>query len=316
MPDAVVTVSVQVPVSTEANISIIPSFPAMPIARRVSPYLPPSSFRTIDRSAQLPAAKAFCVARISTAKPKDRASIIFGMVELSQKGVGRVIKMPGRAAKSVNAPCVTGDWLYAGLALSNRPDDAPPRFRQARGAGMTLLILGLILFSGAHLFKRLAPARRAAIGAAGKGLVALAVVAGIVLMVVGYRSAPYLDVWSPPEFLTHVNNLLMLIAVFLLGVGNVPGVVRTKMRHPMLGSVKVWALAHLLVNGDLASIVLFGGMLAWAVVNLILINKAEPTWQRPVAGPVRNDLIYGVVSLLLFVAITFVHTWLGVSPFG
>ena len=181
---------------------------------------------------------------------------------------------------------------------------------------MTLLILGLILFSGSHLFKRLMPDRRAAMGDKGKGIVALVSLAGIVLMVISYRSAPYIEVWSPPAFLTHVNNLLMVIAVFLLGVGYSWGVVRTKMRHPMLGAVKVWALAHLLVNGDLAGIVLFGWMLAWAVVSLILINKAERVWVRPDIGPLRNDLIYGVASLLLFGVITYVHTWLGVSPFG
>ena len=181
---------------------------------------------------------------------------------------------------------------------------------------MTLLILGLILYSGSHLFKRLLPAKRAAMGNAGKAVVALASLAGIVLMVIGYRMAPYFEVWSPPRFLIHVNNLLMLIAVFLLGVGTVRGVVRSKLRHPMLGAVKVWALAHVLVNGDLAAIVLFGWMLAWAVLSLILINKAQPVWVRPDAGPMRNDLIYGVVSLLIFAAITYVHTWLGVSPFG
>ena len=181
---------------------------------------------------------------------------------------------------------------------------------------MVLLILGVLVWSGAHLFKRLLPAKRAAMGAAGKGVVAVASLAGIVLMVIGYRSAPYIGVWTPPAFLTHVNNLLMLVAVFLLGIGNMWGMVRTKLRHPMLGAVKVWALAHLLVNGDLASIILFGGLLAWAVVSLILINKAVPVWVRPAPGPVRNDVIFAGVSLLFYAAIAFIHTGLGVSPFG
>ena len=181
---------------------------------------------------------------------------------------------------------------------------------------MILLILGLILYVGSHLFKRLMPDRRAAMGDAGKGMVALTSLAGIVLMVIGYRAAPYIEVWTPPAFLRHVNNLLMLVAVYLLGIGNMWGVVRTKLRHPMLGAVKVWALAHLLVNGDLASIVLFGGLLAWAVVSLILINKAVPVWVRPERGPVRNDLIFAGVTVLLYGIIAYVHTWLGVSPFG
>lgn len=181
---------------------------------------------------------------------------------------------------------------------------------------MVLLILGLILFAGAHLFKRLLPERRIAMGDMGKGVVALVSLAGIVLMVIGYRAAPFIAVWTPPAFLTHLNNLLMLIAVYLLGAGKIRGVVRTRLRHPMLGAVKLWALAHFLVNGDLASIVLFGGLLGWAVANLILINKAEPVWLGPQIGPVRNDLIYGALSVLIFAAIAYVHIWLGVSPFG
>ena len=181
---------------------------------------------------------------------------------------------------------------------------------------MTLLILGLILYSGSHLLKRLAPEKRAAMGNSGKGIVALVSLAGIVLMVIGYRMAPVIEVWTPPRFLIHVNNLLMLLAVFLLGIGNMWGVVRTKIRHPMLTAVKVWALAHLLVNGDLASVVLFGWMLGWAVLSVILINKSEGAWVRPEVGPVRNDLIFVAISVLVFGAIAYVHTWLGYSPFG
>ena len=182
---------------------------------------------------------------------------------------------------------------------------------------MTLLILGLALWTAAHLFKRLAPGPRAALGEMpGKMLVTVAALLAIVLMVKGFRGADVVTVWSPPDFLTHVNNLLMLLAVFLLGLGYSKGVLRARMRHPMLGAVKTWAFAHLLVNGDLAGIVLFGGMLAWAVVSLILINRQEPVWNRPAPGPVRNDVIYAVVSLVVFAVITFIHNWLGVSPFG
>jgi uncharacterized membrane protein len=121
--------------------------------------------------------------------------------------------------------------------------------------------------------------------------------------------------WNPPAFLTHINNLLMLIAVFLVNLGKVPGLLRSKMRHPMLGAVKVWALAHLLVNGDLASVILFGGMLAWAVFDMIKINKMQE-WARPAAGPVIYDIGYGFVSLGVFAAIAWLHTYLGYWPFG
>jgi hypothetical protein len=108
----------------------------------------------------------------------------------------------------------------------------------------------------------------------------------------------------------------MLIAVFLVDLGYSRGVLRTKIRHPMLTAVKIWAFAHLLVNGDLASMVLFGGLMAWAVVSLILINRQEPAWVPPAPGPLRNDLIYGGIMLVVFGVIVFIHNWLGHWPLG
>jgi uncharacterized membrane protein len=94
------------------------------------------------------------------------------------------------------------------------------------------------------------------------------------------------------------------------------GRLRGKMRHPQLTSVKIWAVAHLLVNGDLASIILFGGMLAWAVLEVILINKAVPVWDRPQPGEAKRDIILVVITLVVYVVVALIHMWLGVSPFG
>lgn len=179
-----------------------------------------------------------------------------------------------------------------------------------------ILTLGVALWAYSHLMKRVTPNFRAGLGdAKGKGLVAGMTVLAIVLMVWGYRGAEVIQLWYPPAFFTHINNLLMLVAVFLVNLGYVPGLLRSKLRHPMLGAVKVWALAHLLVNGDLASVILFGGMLAWAVFDLIKINKMQE-WARPAAGPVMYDIGYAFVSLGLFGAIAWVHTYLGYWPFG
>jgi uncharacterized membrane protein len=182
---------------------------------------------------------------------------------------------------------------------------------------MTLLILGLALWFVSHLFRRLAPGLRASLGEMpGKLTVTVLSILALVLMVRGYRAAPVVDLWYPPAFLTHVNNLLMLIAVFLIGAGYAKGVVRTRIRHPMLTAVKTWAFAHLLVNGDLASVILFGGLMAWAVINLILINRQEPVWTGPEAGPLRNDLLYGAAAAAIFAAIVWIHNWLGHWPLG
>lgn len=179
-----------------------------------------------------------------------------------------------------------------------------------------VLTLGVALWSYSHLMKRITPDFRASLGddrgkMVAAGLAALA----IILMIYGYRNAEVIQIWNPPAFLVHVNNLLMLVAVFLIFLGSVPGRLRSKMRHPMLGSVKVWALAHLLVNGDLASVSLFGGMLAWAVFDLIKINKMQ-VWDRPAAGPVLYDAVWALASVGVFVAIGWVHTYLGYWPYG
>lgn len=182
---------------------------------------------------------------------------------------------------------------------------------------MTLLILGLALWFASHLFKRIAPGLRAQLGEMpGKLIVTALSLLAVALMVKGYRAAPVIDLWYPPAFLTHVNNLLMPIAVFLIGVGFVRGVTRTKIRHPMLTAVKTWAVAHLLVNGDLASVILFGGLLAWAVTSLILINRQEPVWARPEPGPLRNDLLYALAAAVLFTVIVWIHNRLGYWPLG
>jgi uncharacterized membrane protein len=113
----------------------------------------------------------------------------------------------------------------------------------------------------------------------------------------------------------HLNNLLMLAAVALMGMGRSRGRARAWLRHPMLTGVTVWAVAHLLVNGDRASLVLFGGLGLWAVAAMALINAREPHWTRPEPGPASGDLRLAVITVVAFAAIAGIHTWLGYWPF-
>lgn len=176
---------------------------------------------------------------------------------------------------------------------------------------MTTLIIGLILWIAAHTFKRLLPRQRAALGEAGKGFVAAALALAVVLMVIGYRSAPFVPVYDPLPGMGHANNTLMLISVFLFGVGGTKGTLYTRMRHPMLTGQILWAIAHLLVNGDRASIVLFGGIGLWAVAQIVLINRAGP-WKRPVAGRgLKGDAMNLAGTLVLFGLIAWIHALLG-----
>ncbi|WP_118133323.1 NnrU family protein [Oceanicella sp. SM1341] len=182
---------------------------------------------------------------------------------------------------------------------------------------MTLLIIGLILWWGAHLLKRLAPGLRASMGdKTGKGVVAVALLLSLVLMVLGYRGADFVNVWFPPMWAWHLNNLLMLIAIALLGMGHSKGRARSWFRHPMLMAVATWGVAHLLVNGDLASVVLFGGLAAWAVAEMLVINATSPAWVRPEPGPAKGDMRLALITIIAFVLIVAVH-WgvFGVKPF-
>lgn len=181
---------------------------------------------------------------------------------------------------------------------------------------MTLIVLGLALWWAAHLFKRLAPEARARLGEAGKGLVAVLVLAGVVLMVMGYRGVAHVDLWYPPAFLTHLNNLLMLFAVYLYAASGMKTWITRPIRHPQLTAVKTWAVAHLMVNGDLASVVLFGGLLAWAVVEVILINRSTPRGPLPEPAPMGKEIGAVVGAVVVLVGIMLVHNWLGVPPWG
>jgi uncharacterized membrane protein len=189
---------------------------------------------------------------------------------------------------------------------------------------MTLIVLGLALWWAAHLWKRVAPGSRAGFGEAGKGLVAVLVLAGVVLMVIGWRGSAWLGidaaetvfVWDPPRFLIHVNNLLMLFAFYLYAASGMKTRITRVIRHPQLTAVKTWAVAHLLVNGDLAAIVLFGGILAWAVVSVILINKAEPRPVPPAPAPIGKEIGAVVGAVLVMGVVMLIHNWLGVPPWG
>jgi uncharacterized membrane protein len=180
---------------------------------------------------------------------------------------------------------------------------------------MTLLLVGIALWWAGHFFKRVLPGVRRRMGDRGKGVAALFILAGLVAMVMGYRGAALETVFVPPAWGRHANNLLMLVAVILLGMGSSKGKLRAWLRHPMLMGVLVWAVAHVLVNGDRPSLVLFGSMGLWAVVEMVVINAKDGPWTRPEPGPIRGDVRLIVISLVAFGVIAAIHTWLGVYPF-
>lgn len=182
---------------------------------------------------------------------------------------------------------------------------------------MTLLVIGLLIWTIAHMFKRLAPGARAALddrfGEASKGIFGVVLLASVVLMVMGYRAAPFSPVYEPLSWGVHLNNLLMLVAVALMGVGNSKSRLRGKLRNPMLTGTLVWAVAHLLVNGDAASVLLFLWMALWALGEMALINRAEPA-PAPYEGSVAGDVRLALISVAVFGVIVLIHNWLGYWP--
>jgi len=186
---------------------------------------------------------------------------------------------------------------------------------------MTLLVAGVLIWTFVHLFKRIMPEARASIdekiGAGpAKGIISLIFLASIVMMVFGFMAASAQAVYFPPSWTAGVNNLLMLVAVFLMGAGSGKGISPTLLRHPMLTGVIVWSGAHLLANGDMRSIVLFGGLGIWAVLNMLVINMREGAWDRPEAGPIKANIKTVVISLVIFAVIAAIHHFIGPSPFG
>ena len=189
--------------------------------------------------------------------------------------------------------------------------------------GYLLLILGVGLWIAAHMFKRIAPAQRATLddwmGEGSRGIFALLILAALVLMVIGYRAIGPLDyvfLWSVPPWMGHLNNLAVLVSFYVFGIGMAKGALSQKVRHPMLLGVLIWALAHLVVNGDLAGLILFGGLAAWSVASILLINARQPAWTPPARKPGPRDAVAAGIVLVVYVVVGLIHLWLGVNPFG
>lgn len=181
---------------------------------------------------------------------------------------------------------------------------------------MSLLILGLVLFLGIHVFTTLRGARAAVIGRLGegpyKGLYSLIAAVGLVLIVWGfsrYRSEGYVQIWNPPFAIFHPIALVLLwfALVALTATYAPPSRIKSLLRHPMLVAVKVWALSHLLVNGDLGSLLLFGSLLAWAIYDRIAVKRRGDAGAPAVASFGRNDAIVVVIGTIAFLIIIWLH---------
>ncbi len=177
---------------------------------------------------------------------------------------------------------------------------------------MILLILGILMWWATHMSKYVVPAQ---LSNTIKRLKMPLLIVSLLLIVFGFRASPFIHIWGPLGVLFHVNNLMMLCALYFVSPGPKKGALFYKMRHPMMIGISIWATAHLLVNGDLASILLFGSMLIWAITTMSVTNKFEPDWEPNPRGTVLKDIMYFGVAVLLLGGIGAIHGLVGPSPF-
>jgi uncharacterized membrane protein len=190
---------------------------------------------------------------------------------------------------------------------------------------MLVLILGLVVLLGAHSFTTFRETRTSLIERFGartyKSVYSLVALVGFALIVWGfarYRAEGLIPIWSPPTWTRHLAIALMWFAFVALASTNpAPGRIRGWLRHPMLVAVKIWALAHLLANGDAGGIVLFGSFLAWAVFDRIAVKKRGDNGAPRLASFTRADAIALGAGTLAYAAMIFLHPVLiGVAVIG
>ena len=189
---------------------------------------------------------------------------------------------------------------------------------------MIVLIVGLVIFLGVHsisivnrewrnrMFEHMGEKKW-------KALYSITALVGFAMLVYGYglaRQHPVV-VYVPPYWLRYVTGILMLPVFPLFFASHLPGKIKSTVKHPMLAAVKIWATAHLLSNGMLADILLFGGLLAWAVVDRISVKRNPRGPVDRIPPSTRNDVIAVVGGLITYVVfMRWLHGWLiGVVPF-
>ncbi len=191
--------------------------------------------------------------------------------------------------------------------------------------GLAVLILGLAIFLGAHIFVTFCDDRERMIARLGQGgyraLFALNALIGLTLIVWGfaqYRVHGWIEIWSPPAFMRHVTVLLMLFAAIFFTAAFIPSHIKQRLKHPMLAGVKTWALAHLLSNGDLGSILLFGSFLAWGVYARIAAKRRGDLGATTAPTGWTNDIIVLLLGVVIFLALGFAFhpIVIGVPVFG
>ena len=186
---------------------------------------------------------------------------------------------------------------------------------------MSLLIAGLLVFTIVHLVPAASPATRARlVDSLGegpyRGLYSIVIIASLVLIVFGWKTATPTSVYVPPVGGGAVISALVFAAFVMFVTSKARSNYRRFVRHPQMIAVILWSVAHLLVNGDSRSVLLFGGLCIWAVFEIVLCNKRDGAWRKPDVVPFSADMIVAVIAAAAFGAFFFLHKALfGVLPY-
>lgn len=184
---------------------------------------------------------------------------------------------------------------------------------------MTWLIGGVAVWIIVHLVPAASPAlRRRLVDALGengyRGLFSLSVLAGLVGIVIGWRSTIPQAVYAPPAWGRDLSYLLMFLSVVLFGASHARTNLKQVVRHPQLTALLLWSIAHLLANGDTRSLVLFGGLGLWALVEIPLLNRREGPWQKAERASLKSEAIGATVAVVVYIVLMLLHPYFAGVP--
>ena len=174
--------------------------------------------------------------------------------------------------------------------------------------GLAILVLGLVVFLAPHTLTAFRAARQSVVDRLGEGpykaLYSIISLIGVVLIGYGfaiYRASGWIDVWYPPAWTRHLAVALVWPAIICIAAAYAAGRIKATLKHPFLVGIKLWAVAHLIANGDLGSIVLFGAVLAWAVFDRISLKHRSDLGGPPIPiGGARNDVIAVIAGTIVY----------------